>query len=103
MTDAFAALSGKLDELPAVEGISGLTGWVQARKDAGQRRQGVDAFIKAVDAVLAGARPGRAQISQIHDATSTTARPPRTPRRTGIDQVVANRQAALDRAPATCP
>jgi hypothetical protein len=94
MTAAFAALSGKIAGLPAVEGVAGLTGWVRARKAAGQRRQGVDAFVKAVDAVLAGARPGRAQISQVRTAidngtiTADAAR-------SGIDQVVANRQAAL--------
>ena len=97
MTAAFAALSGKIAGLASVEGISGLTGWVQARKAAARRRQGVDAFIQSVDAVLAGARPGRAQISQIHtdidNATITS-----DAARTGIDQVVANRQAALTAA-----
>jgi hypothetical protein len=97
MTDAFAALSGKLAGLPAVEGVSGLTVWVQARKAAGRRRQGVDAFIKAVDAVLAGARPGRTQISRVRtDIDSGTITPGAA--RTGIDQVVANRQAALTAA-----
>ena len=65
MTDAFAALSGKIAGLTGVEGVSRLTVWVKARQDAGRRRQGVDAFIKAVDGVLAGARPGRAQISKV--------------------------------------
>ena len=97
MTDAFAALAGKIAGLPAVAGISGLTGWVQARKAAARRRQGVDAFIAAIDAVLAGARPGRAQISQIHtDIDNGTITPDAA--RTGIDQVVANRQAALTAA-----
>jgi predicted Ser/Thr protein kinase len=94
MTDAFAALSGKIAGLSAVEGVSGLTGWVQARKDAGQRRQGVDAFINAVDAVLAGARPGRAQIRQIRTAIDNGTITPAAAS-SGIDQVVANRQAAL--------
>ncbi|HEX5898636.1 MAG TPA: protein kinase [Solirubrobacteraceae bacterium] len=96
MTDAFAALAGKL-ALPAVEGVSGLTGWVRARKAEGQRRQGVDAFIKAVDAVLADARPGRAQISRVRtDIDNATITPDAA--RTGIDQVVANRQAGLTAA-----
>ena len=83
--------------LASVEGISGLTGWVQARKAAARRRQGVDAFIQSVDGVLAGARPGRAQISQIHtDIDNATITPDAA--RTGIDQVVANRQAALTAA-----
>jgi predicted Ser/Thr protein kinase len=94
MTDAFAALSGKIAGLSAVEGVSELTGWVQARKDAGQRRQGVDAFINAVDAVLAGARPGRTQIRQIRTAIDNGTITP-TAASSGIDQVVANRQAAL--------
>jgi hypothetical protein len=91
MSDAFAAIESKLDDLPAVEGISGFTGWVQARKAAGQRRQGADAFIKAVDAVLAGARPGR---RQIHDAIGNATTTPEAAS-AGLDQVVANRQAAL--------
>jgi predicted Ser/Thr protein kinase len=94
MSDAFAAIESKLDDLPAVEGISGFTGWVQARKAAGQRRQGADAFIKAVDAVLAGARPGRRQIQQIHDAIGNATTTPEAAS-AGLDQVVANRQAAL--------
>jgi predicted Ser/Thr protein kinase len=94
MTDAFAAISGKLDDLPAVGGISGLTGWIKARKEAGQRRQGMDAFIGAVDAVLAGARPGRRQIQQIHDAIGNGTTTPEAAS-AGLDQVVANRQAAL--------
>jgi predicted Ser/Thr protein kinase len=94
MTQAFAAIEGKLDDLPAVEGISGLTGWVQARKAAGQRRQGMDAFIKAVDAVLVGARPGRRQIQQIHDAIGNGTTTPEAAG-AGLDQVVANRQTAL--------
>ena len=97
MTAAFAALSGRIAGLGIIEGISGLTGWVQARKAAGRRRQGVDAFIAQVDGVLAGARPGRAQISQIHtDIDNGTITPDAA--RTGIDQVVANRQAALTAA-----
>jgi hypothetical protein len=57
----------------------------------------VDAFINAVDAVLAGARPGRAQISQIRtDIDNATITPDAA--RTGIGQVVANRQAALTAA-----
>ena len=94
MTDAFAAVSDKLDGLPAVEGISGLTGWVAARQAAGRRRQGADAFITAVDAVLAGARPGRRQIQQIHDAIDNATSTPQAAS-AGLDQVVANRQAAL--------
>jgi len=94
MTDAFAALSGKIAGLSVVEGVSGLTGWVQARKAAGQRRQGVDAFTNAVDAVLAGARPGRAQIRQIRTAIDNATITPAAAS-SGIDQVVANRQAAL--------
>ena len=97
MTAALAALSGKVAGLASVEGISRLTGWVQARKAAARRRQGVDAFIQSVDGVLAGARPGRAQISQIHtDIDNGTITPDAA--RTGIDQVVANRQAALTAA-----
>jgi hypothetical protein len=97
MTDAFAALSGSIAGLPAVDGVSGLTGWVQARQAAGRRRQGVDAFIQAVDAVLAGARPGRAQISRVRtDIDNGTITPDAA--RTSIDQVVANRQAALTAA-----
>ena len=47
--------------------------------------------------MLAGARPGRAQISQIHtDIDNATITPDAA--RTGIDQVVANRQAALTAA-----
>ena len=94
MTDAFAAVSDKLDGLPAVEGISGLTGWIAARQAAGRRRQGADAFITAVDAVLAGARPGRRQIQQIHDAIDNATSTPQAAS-AGLDQVVANRQAAL--------
>ncbi|MGZ6644612.1 MAG: protein kinase domain-containing protein, partial [Solirubrobacteraceae bacterium] len=94
MTDAFAAVSDKLGGLPAIEGVSGLTGWVKARQAAGQRRQGADAFIKAVDAVLAGARPGRRQIQQIHDAIGNATTTPEAAS-AGLDQVVANRQAAL--------
>jgi predicted Ser/Thr protein kinase len=94
MTDAFAAVSDKLDGLPAVEGVSGLTAWVAARQAAGQRRQGADAFITAVDAVLAGARPGRRQIQQIHDAIDNATSSPQAAS-AGLDQVVANRQAAL--------
>jgi predicted Ser/Thr protein kinase len=94
MTAAFDALSEKLDALPAVEGVSGLTGWLRARQAAGQRRQGADAFIKAVDAVLAGARPGRRQIQQIHDAIGNGTTKPEAAS-AGLDQVVANRQAAL--------
>jgi hypothetical protein len=94
MTDAFAAISDKLDGLPAVEGISGLTGWVTARQAAGRRRQGVDAFITSVDAVLAAARPGRRQIQQIHDAIGNGTTTPDAAS-AGLDQVVANRQAAL--------
>jgi predicted Ser/Thr protein kinase len=94
MTDAFVAVSDKLDGLPAVEGISGLIGWVAARQAAGQRRQGADAFITAVDAVLAGARPGRRQIQQIHDAIDNATSTPQAAS-AGLDQVVANRQAAL--------
>jgi hypothetical protein len=94
MSDAFAAVTDKIAGLTAVEGISGLTGWVQARKALGQRRQGVDAFIKAVDAVLAGARPGRAQISRVRtDIDNATITPDAA--RTAIEQVVANRQATL--------
>jgi serine/threonine-protein kinase len=97
MTDAFAALSGKIGELRGVEGVSGLTGWVRARKASAQRRQGVDAFVAAVDAVLAGARPGRAQISRVRtDIDNATITPDAA--RTAIDQVVANRQAALTAA-----
>jgi predicted Ser/Thr protein kinase len=94
MTDAFAAIEGKLDELSAIGGISGLTGWIEARKASGQRRQGADALIKAVDAVLAGARPGRRQIQQIHDAIGNGTTTPEAAT-TGLDQVVANRQTAL--------
>jgi predicted Ser/Thr protein kinase len=94
MTDAFAAVSDKIDGLPAVEGSSGLIVWVQARKAEGQRRQGVDAFIKAVDAVLAGARPGRRQISQVRTAIDSATITPDAAR-SGIDQVVTNRQSAL--------
>jgi hypothetical protein len=94
MTAAFDALSEKLDALPAVAGVSGLIGWVQARQAAGQRRQGADAFIKAVDAVLAGARPGRRQIQQIHDAIGNGTTTPEAAS-AGLDEVVANRQAAL--------
>jgi predicted Ser/Thr protein kinase len=94
MTSAFAAIEGKLDELKAVGGISGLTGWVTARKAAGQRRQGADAYIKAVDAVLAGARPGRREIQQIHDAIGNGTTTPEAAS-AGLDQVVANRQTAL--------
>jgi predicted Ser/Thr protein kinase len=97
MTDAFAALSGKVAGLSAVEGVAGLAGWVQARKDAGRRRQGVDAFIEMVDAVLDGARPGRAQISRVRIAIDNGTTTPDAAR-TGIDQVVANRQAALTAA-----
>jgi hypothetical protein len=94
MTDAFGAIEGKLDELSAIGGISGLAAWIQARKDQGQRRQGADAFVKAVDAVLAGARPGRRQIQQIHDAIGNGTTTPEAAS-TGLDQVVANRQTAL--------
>jgi predicted Ser/Thr protein kinase len=94
MTSAYAAIEGKLDELTAVTGISGLTGWIAARKAAGQRRQGIDAYIKAVDAVLAGARPGRRQIQQIHDAIGNGTTTPEAAS-AGLDQVVANRQSAL--------
>jgi predicted Ser/Thr protein kinase len=94
MTDAFAALSGKINGLRAVDGVSGLTGWVQARKAAGQRRKGVDAFIETVDAVLAGARPGRTQIRQVRTAIDNGTTTPAAAS-SGIDQVVANRQAAL--------
>jgi predicted Ser/Thr protein kinase len=94
MTAAFDALSEKLHGLPAVEGVSGLNGWVQARRAAGQRRQGADAFIKSVDAVLAGARPGRRQIQQIHDAIGNGTTTPEAAS-AGLDEVVANRQAAL--------
>ena len=97
MTAAFAAIAGKLGELQAVGGLPGLTAWIQARKAAGQRRQGVDAFINAVDAVLAGARPGRAQIPQIRDAIGNGTTTPDAAS-AGIDQVVANRQAALTAA-----
>jgi predicted Ser/Thr protein kinase len=94
MTDAFAALSGKVAGLSAVDGVSGLTGWLQARKDAGERRHGADTFITAVDAVLAGARPGRAQIRQVSSAIENGTITPDAAR-SSIDQVVANRQAAL--------
>jgi hypothetical protein len=94
MTDAFAAIKGKLDELTPVAGIAGLTGWIAARKAQGDRRQGNDAYIKAVDAVLAGARPGRRQIQQIHDAIDNGSTTPEAAS-TGLDQVVANRQTAL--------
>jgi predicted Ser/Thr protein kinase len=94
MTDAFAAIKGKLDELTTVGGISGLTGWIAARKAASQRRQGTDAYIKAVDAVLAGARPGRRQIQQIHDAIGNGTTTPEAAS-AGLDEVVANRQTAL--------
>jgi predicted Ser/Thr protein kinase len=94
MTAAFAALSDKLDGLPAVTGVAGLTAWITARQAAGRRRQGADAFITAVDAVLAGARPGRVQIQQIHDAIGSATTTP-TAAGAGLDQVVANRQAAL--------
>ena len=97
MADAFAAVSDKLGGLPAVEGVAGLTGWVKARQAAGQRRQGADAFIEAVDAVLAGARPGRRQIQQIHDAIGNATTTPEAAS-AGLDQVVANRQAALTSA-----
>jgi predicted Ser/Thr protein kinase len=97
MTDAFSAVAGRLGELQAVKGLSGLTAWIQARKSAGQRRQGVDAFTNAVDAVLAGARPGRAQISQVRTAIDNGTITPDAAR-AGIDQVVANRQAALTAA-----
>jgi hypothetical protein len=93
MTDAFEAVSDEVDDLPAVEGISGLTGWVQARKAAG-RRQTVDAFIQSVDAVLAGARPGRTQIQQIYNGIGNGTTTPEAAS-AGLDQVVANRQAAL--------
>jgi predicted Ser/Thr protein kinase len=97
MADAFAALSGKIDGLPAVEGVSGLTDWVQARKAAGQRRKGADAFIETVDTVLADARPGRRQISLIRTAIDSGTITPDVAR-SGINQVVANRQAALEAA-----
>jgi serine/threonine-protein kinase len=97
MTDAFSAIAGRLGELQAVGGLPGLTAWIQARKAAGQRRQGVDAFTTAVDAVLAGARPGRAQISQVRTAIDNGTITPDAAR-AGIDQVVANRQAALTAA-----
>jgi hypothetical protein len=97
MTGAFAALSDELDGLPAVTGVSGLTGWITARQAAGRRRQGADAFITAVDAVLAGARPGRVQIQQIHDAIGSATTTP-TAAGAGLDQVVANRQTALTAA-----
>ena len=97
MADAFAAVSDKLGALPAVTGVAGLTGWVKARQAAGQRRQGADAFITAVDAVLAGARPGRRQIQQIHDAIGNATTTPEAAS-AGLDQVVANRQAALTSA-----
>jgi predicted Ser/Thr protein kinase len=94
MTDAFHAISDELDDLPAVEGISGLTAWIQARKAAGERREGVDAFIGSVDAVLAGARPGRRQIQEIHDAIGNATTTPDAAS-AGLREVVANRQAAL--------
>ncbi|HEX6620016.1 MAG TPA: hypothetical protein VF024_10185 [Solirubrobacteraceae bacterium] len=94
MTDAFAAVSDKLDGLPAVEGVSALTGWIKARQAAGRRRQGADAFITSVDAVLAAARPGRRQIQQIHDAIGNATTTPEAAS-AGLDEVVANRQAAL--------
>ena len=55
---------------------------------------GRGAFITAVDAVLAGARPGRRQIQQIHDAIDNATTTPEAAS-AGLDQVVANRQAAL--------
>ena len=94
MTDAFAALSGRIDGLAAVDGVSGLTGWVRARQATSQRRQGTVAFITAVDAVLAGARPGRAQIRQVSSAVDSVTIMPDAAR-SSIEQVVANRQAAL--------
>ena len=97
MADAFAAVSDKLGGLPAVEGVAGLTGWVKARQAAGQRGQGADAFVQAVDAVLAGARPGRRRIQQIHDAIGNATTTPEAAS-AGLDQVVANRQAALTSA-----
>ena len=96
MDAAFAALSARSGRVRVVKGISGLTGWVRrARPPPAAARASTPSFT-SVDAVLAGARPGRAQIPQIHP-TSTTPPSPRAAR-TGIDQVVANRQAALTAA-----
>jgi hypothetical protein len=54
----------------------------------------VDAFINAVDAVLAGARPGRRQIRQVRTAIDNGTITPAAAT-TGVNVVVANRQVAL--------
>jgi hypothetical protein len=97
MADAFAAIRGKLSALTPVSGVERLLTWVRDRQTQGKRRQGVDTFIGAVDAVLATARPGRAQIGQIKTAMDNGTITPDAAR-TGIDQVVANRQNALQQA-----
>ncbi len=97
MADAFAAIQSQLSALTPVAGVAGLVTWVQGRQAQGKRRQGVDAFIGAVDAVLAGARPGRAQIGQIRTAMDNGTITPGAAR-TGIDKVVANRTDALAKA-----
>ena len=77
MTDAFAAIEGKLDALSAVEGISGLTGWIQARKaPASAARAPTRSSRRSTPCSRARAR-ARAD-PQIHDAIdngTTTPRP----------------------------
>jgi len=90
MTNAFATVADRVDGLVAIQGVAKLAAWVHSRKDAGQ----LGRFVRAVDAVLAQARPGRRRISQVAAAIQDGSITPGDAR-SGIDEVVTNRQAAL--------
>jgi predicted Ser/Thr protein kinase len=90
MTGAFAAVEGDVSGLASVDGAAKLADWVRARQGGAR----VVAFVRGVDGILAQARPGRRRISQVAGAIqngSITA----SDARSGIDDVVTNRQAAL--------
>jgi predicted Ser/Thr protein kinase len=90
MTAAFDAVTADVGDLAAVGGVGKLVDWVR-RRQGGAR---VGAFVRDVDAILAQARPGRQRISQVAGAIQDGSITP-SDARTGIVQVVANREAAL--------
>jgi hypothetical protein len=90
MTSAFAAVTGDVNGLAAVDGATKLADWVRARQGGAR----VATFVRGVDAILAQARPGRQRISQVAGAIQNGSITP-SDARSGIDEVVTNRQAAL--------
>jgi predicted Ser/Thr protein kinase len=90
MRSAFAAISSHVGDLAAVGGVGKLADWVR-RRQGGAR---IGTFVRDVDAILAQARPGRQRISQVAGAIQNGSITP-SDARTGIVEVVANREAAL--------